>query len=145
MIRNPFFKQSWAWTSAHSPVTYVGNLGQKNVPPESTAYGVYFSVSSLWLRIWQSATTFCCPISAGKTSDYPTSKCVGFDVWIKIKIKMMKLLKLISKIIVKDLCESETCNQNKHLNKVVHPCPRDHVFWRSGYMENSFTGCLGKV
>ena len=64
---------------------------------QQTAYGVYFSVSSLWLRIWQSATTFCCPISVGKTSDYPTRECpslskfcVVFGVWNKIKIKMMK-------------------------------------------------------
>ena len=28
---------------------------------------------------------------------------------------------------------------------VKHPCPRDQFFQRSGCMENSFTGCLGKV
>ena len=31
------------------------------------------------------------------------------------------------------------------LKKIKHPCPRNHISQRSRYMENSNTGCLGKV
>ena len=35
--------------------------------------------------------------------------------------------------------------QRLYLQKSKHPCPRDTLFQGSGPMENSFTGCLGKV
>ena len=31
------------------------------------------------------------------------------------------------------------------VDNLTHPCPRDTLFLGTGCMENSFTGCLGKV